>query len=967
MDRTYEQLIPELLELLFEPGELVRLAVGSAAASRKLERDACIAALLPLRDTPNIWFSASAFTPGTGNTSADCLRTRALCLDMEWQSAVHPKAAFSTRDDLYAYLRTLPLQPSAAWETGHGVQALYVLEEPLELGPGGEPGLDACKRVWGRAAKLARADAAISPEHLWRVPLTVNAKPGHEAVRGSLVWWKPGRRVAWRALRDACERYDIPEPEPRARPAVGDPDGIDCPYEELPEALRDEIETYYPQGGGTDRSALFHMLAGRLARAGYSDRVIEDALGRGRTFREKYGRRLGREVRRSLGRIRASAPYGGTDYVIELPDAGAAIELASCRPVRGTPVGDRLERYRLLTGAGGQDIVEHATRFCEHVLGEYDRAVVETPCGAGKSTWALCHIAAHAGPGRRHLYVVETVDKLYAAAKTLEELNPGLDVGRAHGFHEGRCFELCGVRHTWRECYPVPESETAASRSACARCPERERCMYFTRQRQLGRDAVVLTHNGFIRLVEQDAPELKDTVVIVDESLDLLQDEAFAAGELQRVRPLIESAGIDPATLFPGTAFACLRAGEPGHTSAFTFAAQHYVYRTAAETREAVEAAAVLRRTLRTATWNAFNMDRAEYEQAVDVAARITHFFRGSQRMEAAYALTEDNTGIILRKRRFDIGADLPVAKLLILNASAALHAGGYPAGVTVCTCPDLPHEGHRLILHVIQGNPTHTRRLKHTDEMLKLVRDITPPGQHKHILLATDKNQPGADELLEAVRKAATHEGNPAVDVTHLERGGLRGTNEAGDCSLACVASMALFTRIPAYALATSLHLGRTIPREHVIRKGKPYMPGRRARFTIPAMQAVYTLSALDELYQALWRSCLRNGRQAEAIVALPDPEWMTLLWRTVMPGLWCAGARQATGQDDVNRHEPGFDGLSHLLHQPTGTEIPRNDAARILGYHGKEPWREAKDRIVPLLAPFFEIDSTRRPLRRK
>ena len=56
--------------------------------------------------------------------------------------------------------------------------------------------------------------------------------------------------------------------------------------------------------------------------------------------------------------------------------------------------------------------------------------------------------------------------------------------------------------------------------------------------------------------------------------------------------------------------------------------------------------------------------------------------------------------------------------------------------------------------------------------------------------------------------------------------------------------------------------------------------------------MRTYYALRSLDEIYQAVWRTAVRNDRPVEAIVALPDEHWLATLYRTVMPGMRLASA---------------------------------------------------------------------------
>jgi hypothetical protein len=137
------------------------------------------------------------------------------------------------------------------------------------------------------------------------------------------------------------------------------------------------------------------------------------------------------------------------------------------------------------------------------------------------------------------------------------------------------------------------------------------------------------------------------------------------------------------------------------------------------------------------------------------------------------------------------------------------------------------------------------------------------------------------------------------------------------------------------------------------------------RGQFQWPAMNNIYALTALNELYQTLWRTAVRNNQPVEAIVVIPDAEWLSVLWRTVMPGFKLLGAYKLKGQE--LRDESLMTGLVGLMAEPPGMELPKDAIAQRLGYGGKNPWKENKEGVLALLSPFFGEGSTNRCLRRK
>lgn len=164
----------------------------------------------------------------------------------------------------------------------------------------------------------------------------------------------------------------------------------------------------------------------------------------------------------------------------------------------------------------------------------------------------------------------------------------------------------------------------------------------------------------------------------------------------------------------------------------------------------------------------------------------------------------------------------------------------------------------------------------------------------------------------------------------------------------------MSLFTTVDDCALSSALHYERTFGAGEVyLDDGPPRMS--RGRYHLPYMNEYFAHRGLDELYQALYRSALRNGKDVEAIVVLPDVEWVSLLYRTVMPGFRLAGAYQFTDDGKLITDQQ-MTGFMELVAMPAGAEVRKRKAAEMLGYHPESGWRENRERIRPWLEPLFD-----------
>lgn len=958
----YREFVQIFLQMLFEPFDLVRIGVSRAGgwSEEKLPFDFAVRRLWQLEGTPNLYFGQSAFAPGRGCTAADCLTARAVCLDIDCGAEGHAKPGFfDTEEQALACVMTAPLAPSCVWATGHGLQVMYRLAEPYEFRMSPDPAA-AVKRYKAVAKVLAamlKADSAVTPEHLFRVPLSVNAKPGLPPVTGRLLHLDSKRAHRWEELEAACRSYDVPEEEMAvvAVPDDGD-DGKDgerlsVPYGELPEELRAAVE----DRSAPDRSSAMFRVVALLWREGYAESVIEEAVRDHFDVPIRFRGRLDAEIGRCLDKVRKD---GGGFATVEAPVAPRNgprnVPLSDCPELRDDFLA-MLKKYCGVAGIPLTERVIRSARFHERLFAEHPAGVVEAPCGSGKSTWALCRIALCAGPGAPCVYVTDTLETLSKAADTLERLNPGLGVGRYHGFDGRQCRELTGKSLTWRDCSP------ANPKRACRSCRRRDACEYYTREDQLRKPAAVMCHNGLLRLLELEPDKLDGRCVLVDEDLNAFLSAEFGEDELALVREYLSGLRADPGGLLPFTGFAAPCGFSPGPGCA-SFAGLNYVYRDESGLEALRPVLDTLRKGVAEGFLDPFRHAPGDWDLAEDALLRLLNFFRPGVRGDSSYAYTEKAVShggrvrhsYVCKKSRISLGAGLPGGRLWILNASAGLARTPYPEGLPVFRCPDLASDGGLVTLHVVRGNPMRSKRDANAGAALEILRGIAARREgsvHGDVFVAADGGEGEAEKAGAAVREALG--GN--VRIVALPRGRIRGSNEAGRCTLAVVSPMSLFTSVDDAALSAALAMRRTFPASRLFGKdGRLRMPG--GRFGVPAMREHFALSALDELYQALYRSAVRNGRPVEAVAAVPDPEWLSLLWRTVLPGFRLGAAVTVTKGGAVP--DGAMAGLHRLISMRPGEEIAKSEIAQLLGYSERTGWKDRKNRarMRLLLEPFFE-----------
>ena len=1017
----FEEFLQQLLLYLFRPADHLCVADNPSGNHPRrtlqptLEAAWTWLAVSQRTKTPNLLMGLSAFDDSGTYSELNCLYTQAMLLDMDYGELGHTKPSpFETYEDALGYLLTLPVRPTCAWHTGHGIQGFYKLSEPY-LFPKGDGATVSLKRYKDLAFRLTSqmcmSDGTYTPAHLLRVPMTINAKPDIEPILGELLWFEPERTYSFEQLEQAVAGYGFEGLKKQAKQTKAEEDTIkldldpgpepalDVPYEQLPEDLRDAIEAQHTETSDT----LFRIVL-RMLRANCSDATIHEAISHGPSFQaEKYrGKALKAHIDRCIEKIR------GGKYTVYAKSAGAPIErknvispvpLSECAAL---PAGveQKLGQYCKYAGIELRDDMRQSARFHEHLFTQHRSGVMETPCGFGKSTWALSHIAAHAKADNRYLYVVETVEAIYRAADMLENLTDA-GVGRVHGFNSEACFKLCGVRHDWWEC------GATAKESVCRTCPAHAKCHYFNRAAEERKPILVMTHSGFIQQLERNTGLLDDSNVIIDEDLNSFIMQEFRHSDLVLLQQYASHVNPNLGAFFPHSTLAHVAELQKWRVPAGsdTFASRNYVFRD----EKATAALSTLCESLRKAAGTGLNAPTVfgtkpgEQERAHDVLCQLLNVFRSTRANDATYAFKElypksgEDKGqlkYIVKKSRFNLAIERSWQKLWILNASAQLSPMPYPEHMPVYTCPELKSNSHLVRLHVVSANPMGTKLTTNLQAAAVIGALMPHLRRHQKIFVAVSKDGKG----LEAVRETLKQGGvEPELVVRH--RGRIKGINDARECTLAYLPALSLFTTIDDCALHAALILRRTYADIPAVFKEPDILNMARGRITMPAIREYYALTSLDQMYQAIWRTAVRDGKQVEAIVVAPEPEWLVALWKTVMPAFVLGDARKIVkpkpadiasyhegtqaqykaGQIDTDRlmaltnspvvffeADQVMQGLQ-IVNAPPGTEFKKTDVGGQFGYTGDQAWKANKKRILSLLSPFFEEGSTNRMLRRK
>jgi len=795
---------------------------------------------------------------------------------------------------------------------------------------------------------------------------------------------------------------------------------VDCgsdAYAELERAW-ERLRITYDAGDGNGAGHFFPVpFSGPGAQEGatFRDQILHWEPGQAWTVRElaavahPYMDQM--DTPGAAGQTVCAQGWAGPAYRDQGPDAVCCdvrdIGLADCRPLR-PEVGEKLRAYCDIHGLkDGQATgkMRETARFFDHVARTHGSGVLLAPCGTGKTSWALCLIAAGAPDGNRRILVVETISRVHELAGALESLTE-VPVGRLHAFDAETCGNLrraAGLefnerRYTWRNCNPEK------TESPCHACGENVRCVMYRRAEEEEKPVLVMTHAGLVSLMERGSGILQGADVIIDEALDVYADWVVEHRDLERVQQCSPDP-VDWTALFPYSRAAVAHTGADIHISkgARTYAARNFVF------MEGLPAGAgALRDRLARIMRNPAGVDgngRPLHDTARvrDVIASLLHLLRVPVNGSPAFSFTEtEREGRIIypvRKARVALDGDHGWRSLLILNAGALLAAGGYPAGLPVFRRPDLPDMSDLLELHVIRVMPTKTALKRRMNLTMETLHHHVKWHRHSHVLVCTDSGGSGLGEVAGMIGALRRGENLEPVEMVHLGRGRIRGSNKAGSCTLAFMSPMPLFTTVEDYALRAALLRRQTLPVNLVHDFGKEGAPPimSRGRFSIPEMQRVFMLSALGEIQQSVWRAAVRNGVATEVVLVLQDEKWMTVLWSTVMPGAQVVSAiaeltkaetaalkagdtagargtgepgnvvpagRTGRGQPVAFKVDRKILGLQTVVNMRAGETIGKGKLALLLGFgsSGKNAgqagpaWKNNKVAIRELVQPWLE-----------
>ncbi len=596
-------------------------------------------------------------------------------------------------------------------------------------------------------------------------------------------------------------------------------------------------------------------------------------------------------------------------------------------------------------GISSSPKIQAMAAFLLKVMLSLKQAIVMAPCGIGKTLCAIAWAAASATTQFPVLFIVQDRRTMFNIRNDLALIMDANDVGLYAGWSDAECHALNPGNFKFGDCL------RDARDSACPRCTGRLSCNYWQSRRQLGRPVVVTTRAAFMILFVKNH-DFSRHVIICDEDLMVFADEAFKVEELnvlQRVFSRHDSfsdvsgllAGLFPTLSF--SRFAGLNRTADTHIRFMTQANWD--------------------RTLISRIVKFIKADPRALKQYEELVFRFLGFFRTCAACGASYAYVYDGDMLYVKKSRLDLKMFTGYRQFIVLNASAALSLNEFAPDTQIVTCADLDkyREAACAELYVIAANPTMSRR------RTNIARGLSMLGLNASYFFAGGPdvlmpyNISDGDAAIKAADDADIAEvgiirefsslAGYAANVCRVGRGQLRGYNEYRNCSSAFFVAASFFTTVADYAMHAVLRTGADMALTEVVNYGKPVM--HKGRFRNADVQDVFMRKSLDELYQALFRTAIRDGRDVRAMVALPSPEWLVPL-RMLMR------FKVVEAEHPCPQTVQAFMGLSQLINLEPGSVVRKREAAAMLGYEGDTGWRDHRNRITGLLESYFEIPRT-------
>lgn len=581
------------------------------------------------------------------------------------------------------------------------------------------------------------------------------------------------------------------------------------------------------------------------------------------------------------------------------------------------PFKKMMIRFCKIVGIEVTEKLIDSCSFLESVWQNNRFAIVALACGFGKSVYSCIKAALDATEENPIAILLEMREDAENKYHILDALCPG-KVGHRAGWSIHNCV------HPRKEFIKDYENKRKV---LCSDCANKLACLYYKSANAHKKAIYVATKDAFIYDLKAHPERFKNTSVIIDEDIQNLAKAVFTAQELSCLGYHMKILGI--STLF-----------DEAFPMVGFDAAGNIIFKPEANDA-AINSMVRLQRSLGYLEKDFYSKGLAlpVNEEKNSTIAKFISFFKCRDYDAPSYAAIVDNGSLTLLRKKIELKA-LPVKKVMVLDATANYSQNQFALDTMICDCPELL-EKYPLPLakfYIAIGNPTQSRRNPHS---IYLEHMGLPDNLPLDIMIAENHNgkcfTKAAEDTLR--RKANIN------SILPISRGKLRGTNEACHATVAILSTAGIFEGVRSTMLKAALFYDHTIKADEVFAPdGKLLM--YKGAFSSIKMQHIYTCNCVSTIYQGLYRTALRRGREITAMIAIPNAAWLRELSKLMRFEVCGVFGDPVTGRR--------IKGLAELLQLPDGHKMTKQTAAAALGYAG---YKRNKRVILSYLAEGFII----------
>jgi len=763
-------------------------------------------------DELNCYISHACHGGGSRFTEEDYVAIPELVIDIDYGEYHKQKTKFITKEEAEAALSQLP-QPTIVVNTGGGFQVHYRFSRRL-----GQDCFQRYKKLSQMVSKIVGGDSCHHVGHVFRLPYTWNLKDDFPARKSDVHEFNPGIEYSLDQLEAWAEKHA----PALVKKGKAEAERIRCKKSKLKST----------DGKGKDRSQkCFYFIEDFLLHTpDAEERTILAKLKR-HPFFNHYAERGDqaddlcrqdiRRIKRKLTEDKWPKPKNEIvrlEYKGELPSK----VLISVK-----------QRFDDLIYPSTSPSFVATLHFLEDCYINKRQAIMDFPCGAGKTTAAIELIVANASPKNRFWFVTEKIEDVKAVTDKLKRLEV-----KAVEWH-GRPESICPISRM--------DFKRKKAKLWCSECqsPCTAKIKYTSPDKWDNEeyDVIVTTHSHWQAAIAAEKIPASVKCVIVDEAPSLTEYyvltperkaniEKFFADDSHMTEIFSSEINTIKHSLENGDCLKVMIRNTTKHkTDICKYAYKRWV-QGLFSTEELDELLTFM---------NFFDCDGEVYGMI--------------ERPDGSY----NNQTMTFIRGTVNIRTTIPH---IILDGSAVMsdvYWEGFKIYSADCLKPKYPH----TTIHIVDGTPS-KRKLCDGQFFAKLENEVLGViSEQSPVILFQNKNQEQTQgDNLDRLRKRLIATG---TEVIVMNRGEHKGSNKGrkGRVNAIC---MSMFNTVPYYVLRTALATGNEIPVAKIWRnKFKSPSMKKNGGFNNGDIQLTYCRSLTVDLYQTIMRGCIRINPTVE------------------------------------------------------------------------------------------------------